>query len=428
MNRIEVLPDNTSIDIVPGETILDAALRAGLPLPHQCNGIGRCSTCRVWVLSGEENLEPRSEVEQRVAKRLHLEPRVRLGCQTSIRGDMTVRRMVLDVAEQTAARADEVGDERTMGIMFTDLRDFTPFAEGLPPHDVIFILDRYYDRMSGAVKRHGGTINNFMGDGLLVLFEHGTPAEITVTAAKAVLEMQTELADFNTFLDANYGARLRMGIGLHIGRLVSGSIGQEGERLSAVIGDSVNLASRIETATKKTKADVLASAEFVDAAGDAVHFGRRVRVRLKGKRGKHTLREVSAVAGQEPAAQRSIRKGSMMWYRALPARSLEAGRPVAARAGELQVLIAACGGNVYAFEARCPHMRLPLSVATVQEGCELQCAWHHSRFALDTGEVRAWAPWPNLVGPVLGALRQRRHLTTYRARVLKGWVWVGVRK
>ena len=121
-------------------------------------------------------------------------------------------------------------------------------------------------------------------------------------------------------------------------------------------------------------------------------------------------------------------KGKTTWYRTVPASELQPSRTVPVQAGEDALLVLSYQGKVYAFEDRCPHMRLPLANATVQNGCELQCPWHHSRFALDSGEVRAWAPWPNLVGPFLGALRKRRGLQTFSAKVLKGWVWVGVPK
>jgi class 3 adenylate cyclase/nitrite reductase/ring-hydroxylating ferredoxin subunit len=428
MARIEILPDNKSVEIASEQTVLAAALSGGVTLPHKCNGVGRCSTCRIWVLDGEEHLSPRTSVEATVAERLGLDSRVRLACQTRTSGDVTVRRMVLDSEEIDVAPDDSVGIERAMVIMFTDLREFTPFAEKLPPHDVIFILERYYARMNSAVEKHGGTIGNVMGDGLLILFGRGTPEEMTLSAARAVTEMQSQLADFNTFLEVNYQTRLRMGVGIHFGTVVSGTLGRGDDARQTVIGDSVNVASRIESATKGSNCTTLVSPEFAAAGPPELQYGKTVRTRLKGKRGVYRLRELEGPADQEGEAQPSIVKGKTTWYRSTPARDLQVDRPVAARAGELSLLVLSRQGKVYAFEDRCPHMRLPLTNATVQNDCELQCPWHHSRFALDTGEVRAWAPWPNMVGPFLGALRKRRGLQTFPAKVLRGWVWIGVSK
>ena len=377
----------------PQQTVLEAAVAGGVSLPHQCNGTGRCSTCRVWVLDGEEHLSARTQVEAPVAERLGLDSRVRLACQTRVSGDITVRRMILDSEEIIAAAPETVGREEAVVIMFTDLRDFTPFSERLPPHDVIYILERYYARMNAAVEKHGGFISNFLGDGLLVLFDHDSSTDMGGRAARAV---------------------------------IIGTVGRDSGQRQAVIGDTVNVASRIESATKKARCTTLVSSEFAAIAPDTIQYGRTVRARLKGKRGVYRLQELVGTGESADVQQTSIRKGSTTWYRSVSASALEPGQPIRARAGEHQLLILSNQGKVHAFEDRCPHMRLPLQNATVENGCELQCAWHHSRFDLDTGEVRAWAPWPNLVGPLLGAMRRRRGLQTYSAKVLKGWVWVGI--
>jgi len=391
--RIEILPDNRVVDASPQQTVLEAAVAGGVSLPHQCNGTGRCSTCRVWVLDGEEHLSARTQVEAPVAERLGLDSRVRLACQTRVSGDITVRRMILDSEEIIAAAPETVGREEAVVIMFTDLRDFTPFSERLPPHDVIYILERYYARMNAAVEKHGGFISNFLGDGLLVLFDHDSSTDMGGRAARAV---------------------------------IIGTVGRDSGQRQAVIGDTVNVASRIESATKKARCTTLVSSEFAAIAPDTIQYGRTVRARLKGKRGVYRLQELVGTGESADVQQTSIRKGSTTWYRSVSASALEPGQPIRARAGEHQLLILSNQGKVHAFEDRCPHMRLPLQNATVENGCELQCAWHHSRFDLDTGEVRAWAPWPNLVGPLLGAMRRRRGLQTYPAKVLKGWVWVGI--
>jgi len=301
--------------------------------------------------------------------------------------------MILDSEEIIAAAPETVGREEAVVIMFTDLRDFTPFSERLPPHDVIYILERYYARMNAAVEKHGGFISNFLGDGLLVLFDHDSSTDMGGRAARAV---------------------------------IIGTVGRDSGQRQAVIGDTVNVASRIESATKKARCTTLVSSEFAAIAPDTIQYGRTVRARLKGKRGVYRLQELVGTGESADVQQTSIRKGSTTWYRSVSASALEPGQPIRARAGEHQLLILSNQGKVHAFEDRCPHMRLPLQNATVENGCELQCAWHHSRFDLDTGEVRAWAPWPNLVGPLLGAMRRRRGLQTYSAKVLKGWVWVGI--
>lgn len=366
MPQLEILPDNVRVEISEGQTILAAAEAANVTIPHHCNGTGRCSTCRVWVLRGEDALTPRNDVEQAIADRLALDPRVRLACQSTVTGDVTVRRMQMDTTEDADYVADEIAEERELVVVFTDLRDFTPFAESLPAHDVIYVLERYYARMSAAVGHHNGSIGNVMGDGLLIVFEKGSPAEMTLAAARAVEAMRLELNDFNTFLEANYGRRLRMGAGLHFGTVVAGKLGRGVEQRDTVIGDNVNVAARIEATTKKAGVTTLCSAEFRAAAGEQLDYGKSVRARLKGKTGRHRLHEITGVRTESPE-QTAITKGSLTWYRAMRSSALDSEHP-------------------------------------------------------------AWAPWPNLVGPALGAVRKKRNLVIYPCRDLKGWIWVGIKE
>src|SRR3954447_1235940 len=99
MPRIHCLPDAKDIDIGPAETLLHAALRAGVPHTHACGGHARCSTCRVLVVEGAEHCAPRHPAEQRMAARLNFGPDLRLACQTTVRADVAVRRLVLDAED-----------------------------------------------------------------------------------------------------------------------------------------------------------------------------------------------------------------------------------------------------------------------------------------------------------------------------------------
>src|SRR4051794_1687490 len=117
MAKITSLPDDIEFDARPGETLLEAALRAGLPLTHACGGRAKCSTCRVRVLSGLDGCPSRTEAERTLAERLGLDDEVRLACQVQPAGDLRVRRLVVDeidllMASQldrsTATRVGEV--------------------------------------------------------------------------------------------------------------------------------------------------------------------------------------------------------------------------------------------------------------------------------------------------------------------------------
>ncbi|MGA7212998.1 MAG: 2Fe-2S iron-sulfur cluster-binding protein [Terrimicrobiaceae bacterium] len=103
MIRISYLPDARDVEASPAETILDAALRAGIKLTPACGRNARCSTCRVAIPDGLDNCTPRSEAEQAIADHLQFKPMIRLACQTQATGPMTVRRLVLDDEDEKLA-------------------------------------------------------------------------------------------------------------------------------------------------------------------------------------------------------------------------------------------------------------------------------------------------------------------------------------
>ena len=309
--RLDVQPDGREVEVAPGETILQATLRAGVPHAHACGGQARCSTCRVFVSRGTEQLPPRNARERALAERLGFEPRVRLACQVAPQGDVAIRRLVLDDEDlaltnqlgRRAADAPTEGREQQVAILFADIRGFTAFAEPLPPYDVIFVLNRFFNTMGRAIERHGGTINNYMGDGLMALFgvnmrasEEGAAREPSpeapLAAVRAGLEMLDAAAAQRPYFAATYGTEWEIGVGIHYGPAVIGSLGYGRSRRLSAIGDAVNLASRIEAANKIAGTRLLVSEPTYSLVGAQATAGRTVRLPLKGKRGEHTLYEV----------------------------------------------------------------------------------------------------------------------------------------
>src|SRR5437868_12032784 len=99
MPRIAYVIEDKVADAQPGETILQASLRAAIPHAHACGGLARCSTCRVQVVEGLDHCAARNEQEQELAARLHFSQEIRLACQTTVSGDVKLRRLVLDAED-----------------------------------------------------------------------------------------------------------------------------------------------------------------------------------------------------------------------------------------------------------------------------------------------------------------------------------------
>ena len=177
----------------PDLTLLEIAREAGIPHASACGGNGRCSTCRVMILEHPENFDPRNAVETRLARAKGFDDNIRLACQTTITGDVKLRRLVIDEEDLQLAQdgtPQTTGKDRQLAILFSDIRNFTPFAESHLPYDVIHILGRYFRKVGEPVIRHGGYIDKYMGDGIMAIFglERASAAEACLDAVAAGLK------------------------------------------------------------------------------------------------------------------------------------------------------------------------------------------------------------------------------------------------
>lgn len=307
MPTLYYLPDDRLITVGDAETILESSLCAGIPHTHACGGSARCSTCRVWVLEGLEHCAPRNDAEQVLARRLSFDPKMRLACQTQVLGEgrITLRRLALDVEDlelihqQMTHKGGRVaiGEEKQIAILFADLRGFTNFSEALPAYDVIYILNRYFNHMGKIIERYGGVINNYMGDGCMALFGWDDRDRAAERAVRAAVDMQKAMVSINHYLDSLYHRQLQIGIGVHFGQVVLGSVGASAHsQQMTAIGDAVNFASRIEAANKTVGTNLLVSADTYALVKDLVTINRRCQVKIPGKSGEYLLYEVTSIA------------------------------------------------------------------------------------------------------------------------------------
>ena len=191
--------------------------------------------------------------------------------------------IVDDVIERTGDDYRLTGDRLEATVLFCDLRGFTSLAESLDAERVIEVLDRYLTEMSDAILDQDGTVVSYMGDGIMAVF--GAPIADDAHAVKAVAAAREmigpRLEAFNAWLAAEGVAAggVRMGIGLASGPVMSGSVGSDRRLEYAAVGDTTNLAARLEGATKDSDFDVLVSAATRDLAGADLPSAGTVTVR-----------------------------------------------------------------------------------------------------------------------------------------------------
>ncbi len=170
------------------------------------------------------------------------------------------------------------GTEVEVSMLFCDVHDFTRHASEMPAVEVVARLNELFECVVPIVARHGGHVDKFEGDGLLAIF--GAPERRPDHADRAV-RAAAEMAERVNV--RGEGGDFRIGVGVNTGRVMAGSIGGAGRLNFSVIGDPVNVASRVESATRETGDDVLITAETVKALGESFELEPRGPVALKGK-------------------------------------------------------------------------------------------------------------------------------------------------
>jgi adenylate cyclase len=280
-------PDGRTVSIQPGSTILEASRIGNIPHASVCGGRGRCSTCRVRILAGDATLPPPSVEELRVLARVGAAPGTRLACQARPQGYVKVVPLLSPSAtpSQAQARADHhSGKEREIAVLFADIRGFTQFSEQRLPYDVVFLLNRYFRAMGEAVVASGGHLDKFIGDGVMALFGvDSKPGNAAAQALDAARRMSLNLAEMNASFGEELKAPLRIGIGIHYGPAIVGEMGFGTIHTLTAVGDTVNTASRLESATKELNCQLVVSETLVKAAALSSEIGKAHEIELRGR-------------------------------------------------------------------------------------------------------------------------------------------------
>jgi adenylate cyclase len=201
------------------------------------------------------------------------------------------------------------GEERELSILFTDIRGFTSLSEKLSPQQVVNLLNRYFTPMTALVREHSGTMDKFIGDALMAFWN--APLDVPEHPARAVsvaLAMQEKLLTLNGELQAEFGVELRIGAGIHTGPAYVGNMGSAELVNYTLIGDNVNLASRLEGLCPRYGVGVVVSGEARDGCAGAFAFQYLDTIRVKGK-----SQPVSVYAPMRPEAGAARREELLAW-------------------------------------------------------------------------------------------------------------------
>ncbi|MFT7530767.1 MAG: adenylate cyclase [Gammaproteobacteria bacterium] len=197
-----------------------------------------------------------------------------------------VRRFATAEVEQDLQQSGfALGGKRVhVSVMFCDIRDFTPLCESQPPEETIELLNTYYMLMFDAISSQGGVVTLMIGDGLMAVF--GAPFPLDDCAASAVaasLEMIEMIEQFNLDRSTTNKSPIRIGVGIATGEVVAGYAGTQQRATYTCVGDTVNLAARLETHTKVAKCRILIDDATHQALGNDLPTQALGKVQFKGK-------------------------------------------------------------------------------------------------------------------------------------------------
>jgi serine/threonine protein kinase/ferredoxin/hemoglobin-like flavoprotein len=304
--------ERTIVEAPYGATLLEVSLANGIPHVHVCGGRARCSTCRVVVLDGLQNLGARNEAEQRVADRKGWPDNIRLACQTQVNGDASLRRLIIDaedeaIAQSEASLEDADANPDSLGGAAIEVRavaltcaikDFGAFVAANLLHDVVHVVNRYLRQVCEPVLANRGRIEQYHGEAVTSLFgldrpadgapgsqpeggaalPAGEPHEPALDALRAALRMLARVKQLNQYLARNFGAELEVTIGLHEGPLVIARVGHPSKRERVALGDTIEKATLLARAAQAAGARILASPSFVEKLGAEANIGKLVAV------------------------------------------------------------------------------------------------------------------------------------------------------
>ena len=298
--RIKIHYSNEKIvSVSKGTSVLEASRIAGIPHQSVCGGKARCTTCRIHVISHDGDLPVPTALEANAIERAGLESDVRLACQLKPTKDLTIIPLVNpeNSLEGSTNRRALSGKEQETVVLFIDLRDFTKLSEKKLPYDVVYILNKYYSVCGKIIEEQGGRLDKFIGDGIMAIFDSSSDAnENCRNAVKSGVQISKDMKSLNNEMKVDFSEEIRFGMGIHSGDAIVGLMGYGKTFTETVVGDNVNVASRLEELSKNYKAELVLSKYVAEKANLNLKEFKRDTVKIRGRKGDLDILSIADAA------------------------------------------------------------------------------------------------------------------------------------
>lgn len=281
-----------------GQTLLEISRANRIPHASVCGGRSRCSTCRVRIEEGGETLPAPVFPESVTLAAIEAPANVRLACQIRPTAPLVVTRLLrpssASPADAGVVESDSSGTERPLAVLYVNMREFNDLSARKLPYDVVFMLNQFFAALATAIRSNGGTVDKFVGDGLIAVFGQRQGLEVGCRQAlRAVRAIDLALDHVNSELAPELGRPIEVASGLHAGPLILGRLGFGDSVDLTVIGTAVKVAMELESIAKEKKVQLALSRDVAESAGWNLPASQRfTRLNVQGHDGVIEVFEV----------------------------------------------------------------------------------------------------------------------------------------
>jgi adenylate cyclase len=260
------------VEVPIGPTLLEISRLNKIPHASVCGGRARCSTCRVRIEEGGENLPPAVFPESVTLAAIEAPANVRLACQIRPTKPLVVTRLLRPVGTGPEAagvsESDSSGTEKPLAVLSVNMREFNELTRTKLPYDVVFLLNQFFTAVGTAIRTQGGTVDKYVGDGLIAVFgqRHGVEGGCR-QALRAIRAIDLALDHLNSVIGPELGKPVRIAAGLHAGHLILGRIGHGPAVDLTVVGPAVKIALQLEGLAKERDVQLVLSHDVARLAG-----------------------------------------------------------------------------------------------------------------------------------------------------------------